>query len=55
MNIATAITLGVVAIILIAIVVKIIKNRKSGKTSCSCGGACKACGMPCGRRKEDNN
>ena len=55
MNLATAITLGVVVLVLIAIVVKTIKNRKSGKTSCSCGGACKACGMPCGNRKQDEN
>ena len=48
MNLATGITLGVIATVLIAIVVCGIKNRKNGKTSCSCGGSCKACPMRCG-------
>ena len=53
MNIATGITLAIVAVVLIAIVVREIKNRKSGKHSCSCGGSCSACPMGCCTNKDE--
>ncbi len=54
MNIATCITLAIVAIVLIAIVINEIKKRKSGKHSCSCGGSCGACPMNCCNKSNEN-
>lgn len=42
-NIATIIVCVVLAAILAAIVVKLVRNKKNGKTSCGCG--CSACAM----------
>ena len=35
-----------------AVVVAGIRRKKNGKGSCSCGGACGACGMNCHQREE---
>lgn len=40
-NLASIIVLIVVAVIVGAVVVKMIKDKKAGKSSCSCG--CKGC------------
>ena len=44
MNLPTIIIASVIAIIFVAIVVTQIINKKKGKSSCSCGGACGSCG-----------
>ncbi|MBO5912842.1 MAG: FeoB-associated Cys-rich membrane protein [Clostridia bacterium] len=43
MNLPTIIVASIVAAIVIAIVVFGIRNKKKGKSSCSCGGNCGAC------------
>ena len=40
---ATWIVSGVLLLIVGAIVVKMIKDKKSGKSGCSCGGDCSCC------------
>ncbi len=40
---ATAIVGGVLVIIVGLIVAKMVKDKKSGKSSCSCGGDCGHC------------
>ncbi|MBR6509926.1 MAG: FeoB-associated Cys-rich membrane protein [Clostridia bacterium] len=45
MNIPTIIISVLISGLVIAIVIKEIKNRKSGKTSCSCGMSCETCGL----------
>lgn len=40
-NLASIIVLIVVAVIVGAIVIKMVKDKKAGKSSCSCG--CKGC------------
>ena len=43
MNWQTIVTASVIAVIVVAIIVKGIINRKQGKCSCSCG--CSGCAM----------
>lgn len=50
-NWPTVIVLAVIAVIVAAIIVGWVINKKKGKTSCSCGGSCGACGMNCSGRK----
>ena len=45
MNPGTFAVLAVLIIIVGLIVYKMIKDKKSGKSSCSCGGSCSCCGM----------
>ena len=45
MNPGTLAVLGVLVIIVGLIIYKMIKDKKSGKSSCSCGGSCSGCGM----------
>ena len=45
MNPGTFAVLAVLIIIVGLIVYKMIKDKKSGKSSCSCGGSCSGCGM----------
>lgn len=40
---ATWIVGGVVALVVAAIVWKMIRDRRAGKSSCSCGGDCSKC------------
>lgn len=47
MNWPTIIVAALVAVVFIVIVVNEIHKKKSGKSSCSCGGSCGACGMNC--------
>lgn len=53
MNWQSWLVLAVIIAILTAIVARGIYNKRSGRSSCSCGGNCGACGMGCGRRSED--
>ncbi len=46
---ATIIITGIIAVAVILIVAKGIKNKKEGKHNCSCGGNCGACPMNCGQ------
>jgi len=45
MNPGTLAVLTVLVIIVGLIIYKMIKDKKSGKSSCSCGGSCSGCGM----------
>lgn len=45
MNWATILVLGAVAAALAAILAAAVRNRKKGKPSCPCGGACSGCPM----------
>ena len=45
MNPGTFAVLALLIIIVGLIVYKMIKDKKSGKSSCSCGGSCSGCGM----------
>ena len=45
MNPGTFAVLAVLIIIVGLIIYKMIKDKKSGKSSCSCGGSCSGCGM----------
>ena len=45
MNPGTFGVLAVLVIIVGLIIYKMIKDKKSGKSSCSCGGSCSGCGM----------
>ena len=47
MNLPSLITALLVAAVIVSIVVVQIRNRKAGKSSCSCGGSCGSCGMNC--------
>ena len=47
MNLPTIITGILVAAVLGAIIISGIRNRKNGKSACSCGGSCGGCGMNC--------
>lgn len=39
---------GAIALILIgSAIYNIYKNKKSGKSACSCGGGCSSCGSTC--------
>ena len=35
----------VIAVVFVAVIVRGIYNKKTGKSSCSCGGNCGACGL----------
>lgn len=41
---ATFIIGGILALIVAAISAKMVRDRRAGKSSCSCGGDCGACG-----------
>ena len=43
MNLPTIIAAVVVAAVILAVVIPIVKNKKNGKSACSCGG----CSMNC--------
>ena len=43
----------VLAVIVAILVARGIYNRRRGRSSCSCGGNCGACGMGCGSHKQD--
>ena len=45
MNWQTAVGTAIVAGVFIAIVVRMIVNKKKGKNICSCGGGCGSCPM----------
>ena len=45
MNWLSWLIVGVIAALFVAVVVREIRNRKSGKGSCSCGGSCGSCAM----------
>ena len=45
MNSGTFAVSAVLVIIVGLIIYKMIKDKKSGKSSCSCGGSCSGCGM----------
>jgi len=45
MNPGTLAVSAVLVIIVGLIIYKMIKDKKSGKSSCSCGGSCSGCGM----------
>ena len=34
---------GVVLLVVVAVIAKMIKDKKAGKSSCSCGGDCSKC------------
>lgn len=44
MNIPTLIVAVIVGAVLVAIGAAAVKNKKSGRSSCSCGGDCGSCG-----------
>ncbi len=52
MNFQSYIILAVVIAVFLAIVIKGIKNKKEGKSSCSCGGNCGSCGMDCHKNND---
>lgn len=43
MNAPTIIIGGIILVVLVAIIVRGIHNRKNGKGGCSCGGGCGNC------------
>ncbi len=43
----TIVVASVIGAIVIWIIVVQIRNKKTGKGGCSCGGNCGACGMSC--------
>ena len=47
MNVPTIITAFLLAVSLFAIVFSQVRNKKSGKSSCSCGAGCSGCSMNC--------
>ena len=52
-NIATIIILAILILAVGAIIRNMIKNKKSGKSSCSCGSSCGGCpvGESCHKKK----
>ncbi len=44
-NLATILVTAAVAAAAAVIVIRMIKNKKQGRSSCSCGGACAGCPM----------
>lgn len=46
---ATWIIGGALALIVAAIAWKLIRDKREGKSSCSCGGDCHCCGHNCGK------
>lgn len=51
----TIIIASIVAIVFVAIIARGIVNKKKGKSSCSCGGNCGACGLNCSGDKNDKD
>ena len=45
MNLPTIITALIVGAVVLAIVISGIRNRKKGKSCCSCGSSCGGCAM----------
>ena len=45
MNPGTLAVSAILVIIVGLVIYKMIKDKKSGKSSCSCGGSCSGCGM----------
>lgn len=45
MNFSTIFVACIVAVVLLAIVVTAVQNKKKGKHTCSCGGNCGGCAM----------
>ena len=43
----TIVGAGLIGLIFVWIIVSQIRNKMKGKSSCSCGGNCGACGMNC--------
>ncbi len=48
---ATLIITVFIAIMVVTIIVRGVKNKKEGKHSCSCGGSCGVCPMNCENHK----
>ena len=53
MNLPTIIVALVVVGIVASIVICGIKNKRKGKSYCSCGGSCGSCGMNCHQNKTE--
>jgi len=51
----TIIGASVVGIIVVLILVRQIRNKRTGRGGCSCGGNCGACGMACHDRGASDN
>ena len=49
----TIIVASLVVILFVVIVVNEIRKKKNGKSTCSCGGNCGACGMSCNKDNEN--
>ncbi len=47
MNLPTAIGTVIVMLAVGAVIAGMIKNKKKGKSLCSCAGGCKSCPMGC--------
>ncbi len=47
----TILAASVVGLLVILIYARQIKNKRTGKGGCSCGGNCGACGMDCHSQK----
>lgn len=47
--------LAIIVVIVAAIVARGIYNKRNGKSSCSCGSDCGACGAGCCCHKEDSS
>ncbi|MBR2612844.1 MAG: FeoB-associated Cys-rich membrane protein [Clostridia bacterium] len=48
----TIIVASIIGLVFVAIIVNEIRKKIQGKSSCSCGGNCGACGL-CPSKKED--
>ena len=55
MNLPTFIVAAIVAAVFIAVVAKMIIDKKNGKSSCACGGNCSACGAACSGMTRSKN
>lgn len=44
-NLANLLALGVVLALSVRILVRVLRNRRQGKTSCGCGGGCSGCSL----------
>jgi ABC-type glucose/galactose transport system permease subunit len=53
----TIIIAAVIAILFVAVIANEIIKKKNGKSSCSCGGNCGACGLchTCDKTPEEDN
>lgn len=52
MNLPTFVVGAIVLLVILSVVITEIRNRKKGKSACSCGGDCGACGMNCSCRPQ---